>query len=96
MTVTHKKGKESSKQSFHLSPVTLLTEIFQALSIGGTVWPQCQDLSKESHYKLYKDHHGTADQDSTLTLAPGQVETLPLPISFTHIHTMSPTLHPAL
>ena len=35
----------------------------------GVYKPQSQDLSKESHHKLYEDCHRTADRDSTLTSA---------------------------
>ena len=86
MTVTHKKGKGTSKQSLGPSPATLPGEIFQApLSIGGVYKPQHEDLSEEGHRKPHEDRHGSADQDCTLASALGQVGTLPSSASFTHI-----------
>ena len=56
MTVTHKKGKGSSKQSFRPSPDTLSAEIFQVtLSIGGTVDPNVRISPKRatmSHMRI--------------------------------------------
>ena len=39
------------------------------LILVGLYKPQCQNPSKEGHHKPYEDHHGTKDQDLTVTSA---------------------------